>query len=250
MEHRREGVGRVDAAAAMLTVSTWLWGDKFSSDDVKKLAGAVKRNLKQPHRFVCITNNYPLGLNCEVWPLPNESLTHVRGCFARLRMFDADWQVTHGIGSGERIALIDLDTVVTGPIDRLFDRPESFVIMQKGNASNPCPFNGALQMLRAGAHPEVWSDFSVEAASRVPFFEFPDDQGWLWHKLPGAAGWKCGVESGVFVFHKPGWPGWKSTKDSTPNDDLPKGARLVTFSGWRNPKRFSHLDWVKQNWAA
>lgn len=232
----------------MLTVSTWLWGQKFGHDDVAKLFAGVRRNLKQPARFIAVSEWELYIDDVECVPIRDIGLTKIKGCFARLRMFDPRWQQDYKIE--DRLALIDLDTVITGPLDPLFDRPESFVIMQGGNASNPCPLNGALQMLRAGAHPEVWSDFSVNAASNVPFFEFPDDQGWLWHKLPAAAGWKCGAESGVFVFHKPGWPGWKSTRDSTPNDNLPKGARLVTFSGWRNPKRFEHLDWVKKNWTA
>lgn len=232
----------------MLTICTWLWGDKFGPDDVAKLFAGIRRNLRQSARFIVVADkNLEIkGVECIPIPIGDLSLTKIKGCFSRLRMFDQQWQHEHKIEG--RLVDIDLDTVITGPLDLLFDRPEPFVIMQGGNASNPCPYNGALMMLRAGAHPEVWQDFSVEVAGKVPFFEFPDDQGWLWHKVPNAAGWKCGVESGVFVFHKPGWPGWKNRKNATPNDELPQGARLVTFSGWRNPKRFEDLGWVKENW--
>jgi hypothetical protein len=136
---------------------------------------------------------------------------------------------------------IDLDTVITGPLDGLFDRPENFIILQGANASNPCPFNGSLMMLRAGARPDVWRDFSLKAAGSVPFFEFPDDQGWLWHKIPDAAGWKAGSESGVYAFQKPGWP-----KD----DRLPADAKIVAFPGWRDPSKFANEPWVRQHWAA
>jgi hypothetical protein len=232
----------------VLTISTWKWGDKFSVGDVAKLAAGVARNLRQPHRFICLTDDDLSGIGIETARIKDPGLTKQQGCFARLRMFDDVWQRDIGVQAGERIACIDLDTVITGELDPLFDRPEPFVIMQGGNASNPCPFNGALQMLRGGAHQEVWYEFTLERARAVPFYEFPDDQGWLWHKIPKAAGWKCGVESGVFVFHKPGWPGWTNRKHSTLNDTLPNGARLVTFSGWRNPRRFKHLGWIKENW--
>jgi hypothetical protein len=237
-------------AAAVVIIVTYLWGSKFNVADVDKLAAGVKRNLTQPHRFVVITDRNPRDMAHESWSIPEADipLTEIKGCYARLRLFDPVWQAAHGIAQGQRIALIDLDTVITGPLDPIFDRPEPFVIMQGGNSHNPCNFNGALQMLRAGAHPDVWGDFNLEAASRVPFYEFPDDQGWIWAKLPDAAGWKCGVESGVFVYHKPGWPGWDDIRNSTRKDRLPAGARLVTFSGWRNPQRFEHLDWVKSNW--
>ncbi len=245
----------------MLIVSTWLWGNKFNIDDVAKLRAGVKRNLKQPHRFVLVTDDlYRKGLkdpklfgdaagsrlDIEVVPIIRDMhLTKIRGCFARLRMFDPEWQWASSFD--DKFVCIDLDTVITGPLDPLFDRPEPFVIMQGGNSSNPCPYNGALMMLRPGAYPEVWSDFNLEKMGEIPFYEFPDDQGWLWHKVPNAAGWKCGRGSGVFVFHKPGWPGW-STKDGVSGDPLPDGARLVTFSGWRTPKRFENLVWVRNNW--
>lgn len=241
----------------MLTVLTWWWGNKFDIADVNKLAAGVARNLKQPYRFACIHDkgfpDFSEAVHCS-WPILDPELTKIKGCYARLRMFDPAWQRMYpcntdiyGNEIADRIVCIDLDTVITGALDPLFDRPEPFVILQRGNAANPCLNNGALMMLRPGAHPEVWSDFSVEAASKVPFFEFSDDQGWLWAKLPHSAGWNCGPESGAYVCLKPGWPGWSPDLCSM-KTDLPKGARLVTFSGWRSPEKFKHLEWVAKNW--
>lgn len=163
----------------------------------------------------------------------------VDGCFCRLRIFDREWQVARGIKPGDRLVNMDLDTVITGPLDPLFNRAETFMILQGANAANPCPFNGSLMMLRAGAHPEVWSDFSLEKARQIPFYEFPDDQGWLHHKLPKAPGWKVGAQSGVYAFQKPGWP---------KGEALPSDARMVVFPGWRSPEKFKHLQWIKDNW--
>lgn len=212
----------------MLTICTWLWGDKYSQDDVRKLRAGVERNLNQEHRFlVC----FPTHGDVE--------LTKIPGCFARLRMFDAGWQSAYT--DAERFVCIDLDVVITGPLDPLFNRAENFCILQGANAANPCPYNGSLWMLRAGYRPDVWSDFSIEAAGKVPFYEFPDDQGWLHHKLPNAAGWNVGSQSGVYAFQKPAWPR---------GDDLPADARMVVFPGWRSPEKFKHLPWVQENWAA
>jgi hypothetical protein len=64
---------------------------------------------------------------------------------------------------------------VTGPLDPLFDRKDDFTILQGINTTNPCPYNGSIWMLKAGARPEVWSEFSLEnyaaaagAVSRLP----------------------------------------------------------------------------------
>lgn len=213
----------------MLHVVTWHWGTKYPIEDVLKLQRGIARNLDQPYRFFVVRPSKE-----------DEHLTKSPGCFCRLRMFDPVWQKSMGVVEGDRIVCVDLDSVVTGWLDPLFTRAENFVILHGANASNPCKFNGSIFMLRAGAHPEVWSDFSIDKAGAIPFYEFPDDQGWLHHKLPHAAGWNAGDQSGVYAFKKPGWP---------KGDGLPKGARLVVFPGHRSPEKFKHLPWIKENWV-
>lgn len=212
----------------MLHICTWHWGKKYGPSYVEKLAAGVGRNLHQDYRFCVFTP-------CEA----DDYLTKIKGCFARLRMFDPEWQKLNGIKPNDRMVCVDLDVVVTGELDALFCRPEQFLILQGANAANPCPYNGSLWMLRAGYRPDVWSDFSLGAAHNIPFYEFPDDQGWLAHKLPGEPGWEAGSRSGVYAFKKPGWPD---------GDDLPKDARIVVFPGWRDPARFKHLPWIKKHW--
>jgi len=214
----------------MLTICTWLWGEKYGREYVDRLFAGVKRHLNQPCRFLLARPDLD-G--------PDAELIKAPGCFVRLRMFDPAWQKSMGVK--DRLACLDLDAIITGPLDTLFDRPEPFLILQGANAANPCPYNGSLMMLRAGAHPEAWSDFTLAAAGHVPFYEFPDDQGWLAHKIPNAAGWNAGRESGVYAFEKPGWPPGKGNA-------LPWGARMVCFPGWRDPSKFAHLDWVQEHW--
>lgn len=209
-----------------MAIVTWRWGKKYPGLYVDTLKAALKRHIKQEFTFAVFAPE-----------AEDEYLTKIPGCFCRLRMFDPDWQEKHGLTG--RIVSLDLDLVVTGPLDDLFDRPENFVILQGANYSNPCPYNGSVFMLRAGARPDVWKDFSLKRASEIPHFEFPDDQGWFAHKIPNAAGWKAGPESGIYAFQKPGWP---------KGDDLPKDAKIVAFPGWRDPSKFTHLDWVRNNW--
>jgi hypothetical protein len=213
-----------------LIIGTWVWGSKYPKSYIEKLAAGVARHLKQPYAFSVFR---PLE--------EDEHLTRIPGCFARLRMFDPAWQKLHGIRPGDRLVCMDLDMVVTGSLDELFDRPANFTILQGVNAANPCPMNGSLWMLRAGYRPDVWSDFSIEAASKVPHFTFPDDQAWFAYKMPDApdaGAW--GPREGVYGFHKPGWPR---------GDGLPSGARCVAFFGHRDPSQFTHLEWVRENWC-
>ncbi len=218
---------------------SWLWGEKYGIDYVRRLADGLERHVTQPYRTILVTDQkIEPGLFDQVTPIPNPELLEHKGCLVRLRMFDPTWQVLHGISYGHRLVCIDLDVVITGELDPLFARLEPFIILGGANAANPCPFNGSLMMLRGGAHPEVWSDFSVEAVSALPCHEFPDDQGWIAHKIPNAATWQVG-EGGLYAFCKNGWP---------KGPLLPDDARLVVFPGWRDPSRFLHLPWIAERW--
>ncbi|RWB85922.1 MAG: hypothetical protein EOQ52_20445 [Mesorhizobium sp.] len=209
-----------------LIISTWVWGSKYGPEYVEKLAAGVARNLSTPHEFRVFT------------PTPeDEYLTREKGCFARLRAFDPEWQAAQGIQPGDRIVSMDLDLIVTGPLDDLFNRPEPFSILQGVNSANPCPFNGSLWMLEADYRPDVWGEFSLELAAKVPFYDFPDDQAWLADMLPDAGAF--GPEDGVYAFQKRGWP---------KGEALPRNARIVAFPGWRDPSQYTRLDWVAEHW--
>jgi hypothetical protein len=164
-------------------------------------------------------------------------LTKIPGCFARLRMFDRQWQRARGLDGP--VVCLDLDLVATGPLDDLFAGDEPFKILGGANAANPCPFNGSVLMFQAGYRRDIWEDFSLAAAAKIPKYEFADDQGWYWHKVPDAATWPAGVLSGIYAFRKPGWPG---------GDGLPKGAKIVCFPGSRDPEKFVDMPWVRQHW--
>ncbi|WLA80292.1 hypothetical protein [Bradyrhizobium elkanii] len=222
-----------------LVVTTWLWGNAYSELDVEKLYRGVKRNLTQPFRFICFTDaDRKFSEEIEQFPIKDLELTKIKGCFARLRLFDPEWQAELGIQEETKILNLDLDLIVTGSISELFDKPDYFTILQGVNSANPCPYNGSVWLLRAGYKKHVWTSFSVDAAAEAPFYEFPDDQGWFWWTMPDAGAFRAG--DGVYAFQKVGWPKGLA---------LPSNARIVGFPGWRSPSKFTHLSWVQQHWV-
>jgi hypothetical protein len=197
--------------------------------------------LKQPFRFVLMTEadrQIALPAGVERYPIKDMHLTKIRGCFARLRMFDRFWQEAYKID--DRIVNLDLDVVITGPLDDVFDRKEPIVLLHGANAANPCPYNNSVFMFQAGAHQELWDEFTLAAVAYIEKYEFPDDQGWFWHKLKDPAVWRVGSHSGIYAFHKPGWPSGEA---------LPSDAKMVVFPGHRDPSQFTHLPWVRREWA-
>lgn len=227
-----------------LAVVTWIWGDKYDSTDVAKLVAGVRRNLRQHHRFIVFTDKKLDGIPKDVEQIEikdqNSSMMD-RSCFCRLRIFDRALQRQYNLN--DRIACVDLDAIVVAQIDDLFNNNEDFMILKGANSSNPNPFNCSVMMLKAGKHHEVWDDFTVEKARSVPYYEFPDDQGWIWHKLPKANGWKVGLYSGIYAFQKPGWP------YITLRDSLPSNAKIITFVGSKKPHQYvGRLNWLNDHW--
>jgi hypothetical protein len=224
----------------MINIITWMRGTKYPDIYVERLYQGVKRNLNQPFRFLLITDREPdLGVSepIEQHPLPNPELTRIKGCFARLRMFDPVWQ--QGCKLAGKCVCLDLDLIVTGSLDSVFDWFESLVLLGGANAANPCPFNCSVMMFTTYTHADLWEEFSIDVLPKVPRYEFPDDQGWIWFKKPQAATWQAGEKSGVYAFKKPGWPS---------GDALPSDARIVAFPGHRDPKDFAHLPWIREHW--
>lgn len=207
-------------------VATWCWGSKYGPEYLQRLFAGVSRNLSGDFKPFVFS------------PAPeDEHLTQIPGCFARLRMFDPEWQAKAELQYGDRVLVLDLDLIITGPLDHLFEGDDPFKILQGVNSANPCPYNGSVWRFDVGYRPDVWTDFSLEAAKAVPYYEFPDDQAWFAHKLPDAGAF--GPETGVYAMHKPGWPRGEA---------LPRNACIVAFPGWRDPSGYTHLDWVQRHW--
>lgn len=206
-----------------------------------RLRAALSRNIAQPFRFVLVTDN-PDAQADIVSPIvdADQECLQKRGCLARMRMFAPEWQQSIGAARGDRIVNIDVDAVVIGNLDALFNRTDEFTIMQGFNQTNRCPFNGSLWMFQSGERRDVYEDFSFEAYAerKVPFHAFPDDQGWLHHKFPKAKAYT--PRDGVYAFKKIGW-------GEAGRRGLPSNARLVAFPG-RDPGDYPELDWIKRNW--
>jgi hypothetical protein len=226
----------------VLAIITWLWGNKYSPEYVWRLHRGVARNLKQPFRFLLMTErerglDVPAGI--ERHAIKDPAFCKIPGCFARLRMFNPGWQQARELDGP--VVCLDLDIVITGSLDALFAHDDPFVVLHGANSSNPCPYNCSVFMFQPGAYPELWSDFSIPASYKIPFHEFPDDQGWIHHKVPRAAAWHVGPPSGIYAFRKPMWP---------QGDELPADARIVCFPGKRDPAAFvRQLAWIRQHWV-
>jgi hypothetical protein len=246
----------------IVSAAAWRWGNKYPVNYVNILFHSIRRNLspKTQLQFICISDD-DRGLDPAIDWLPIqllpppaiEAIAVMDGCYARLVVFDPDFPNilnSAGIEPPKRLTVFDLDAVVCGPMDALFMRQEPFIIAQ-GIHYLHTKFNGSLIQLKLGYRPDVWTDFSVEAARPFTYHQSPEgdlvyqstDQSWLFHKFGGRAAQFTPRGSGVYGYGKPGWPQGGTA--------LPANARIVFFPGQRDPKDpvlQEKLPWIKEHW--
>lgn len=189
----------------MITVVSWLWSQpggrvRYKPEHVWIWADMVSRNLAMKHRLVCVTTETDLPPSVERIDPPGEfeEVNPTWGpskpnCFRRLVMFRRD----AGKMFGRRFVSMDLDCVVGGPLDPLFDRPEDLVLFKGTSESRP--YNGSLMLMTAGCRPQVYEDFDQAGADASGALFHGSDQAWLAHKLGwGEATWD--EDDGVWHF--------------------------------------------------
>jgi hypothetical protein len=189
----------------LITVVSWLWKQPqgrttYTAEHVWIWADMVSRNLSMKHRLACVTSETDLPPNVERIDPPGEFEDvqpkwgpHKPNCFRRLSMFRRDAAKTFG----RRFVSMDLDCVIGGQLDPLFNRPEDLVLF-KGTAPER-PYNGSMMLLSAGCRPEVYEDFDQAGADVSGEAFHGSDQAWLAHKLgPNEAVWT--VADGVYFW--------------------------------------------------
>ncbi|MGH7023086.1 MAG: hypothetical protein ACREEB_05775 [Caulobacteraceae bacterium] len=216
----------------------------FNASHVNVLARMIRRNFAHPHRFVCYTDE-PGGVDPdvvdvrEIWTDHAELANYPRvspAGFRRLKMFSRDAEEW----LGERVVMMDLDTVITGDLTPIVDRPEPFVA-NKG-AIPTMAYNSGLIMFTTGARPQLWEEFDpVESLAFIRSHDLPHtDDGWMCAKLgPDEA--KFGPDNGVYSFRN---------DLLKKRDTLPENAAIVTFEGWDNPDGpvAQQFEWVRRNY--
>jgi hypothetical protein len=235
----------------VLTVCCFKWKpqkpgyrSQFAAEHVRVLRNMVARHYKQPHRFVCITDDAKGLDDIETIPLwsdhANVPSPHGGGnpsCYRRLKLFDP---AIEGV-LGKRIVSIDLDTVIVNDLSPLWDRPEDFVIWG-GETDKRSWYNGSMWMLTAGSRSKVWTTFhphdSPRAALRAG--RFGSDQGWISHVLgKGEATWT----------QADGCYSWR-VHLAPKGGQLPENARVIFFHGKNDPWHYDcmQVDWIREHW--
>ena len=102
------------------------WGTLYPAEYVNVLYSACRKYIHGEFRFVCLTNEAEgIAAGVEVFPIPDIGLDewhYYNGAWPKLGVFLSDLYGLRG-----RALFIDLDTVLLGDLDPLFEQPGPLV---------------------------------------------------------------------------------------------------------------------------
>jgi hypothetical protein len=206
-------------------------GTKYGIDYVYRLHGMVKRHLRTPHRFVCLTDrpqDLP-GIECI-----DVSSYGLPGWFAKMILFEPEWR------AGERVLYFDLDTVICGDLTALAGLEVEFGICAnftklKG-LRTVCSYGSCVMTIAPDRLCEVWEQFWDEPQGWIDAAGPHGDQ-WIIEKLaPAATLLQDACPGGFFLGYR----------DLT--DRKPPGCSLVIFAGRSKPHTCNE-EWIVTEWT-
>lgn len=237
-----------------LHVVTWLWkqkgyhkGAEFTPFHVDVLRRQVARNLTTPHDFTCFTDSDPALFTTDVIVRPLPKLPRLAtwvprispgrpNCYVRLWLTGPEAEQLFGTDS--RVVTLDLDLVVTGELDSLYNRDEDFVIVRDWMHKLD-GYNGSMWMVRQGSARmrSLWDQITSKTGgpTKRPYTGRGSDQAVLGALLPGAPTWT--KADGVYSYKFDGLQRARS---------LPSGARVVIFHGRPSPwAEAAKVGWIE-----
>ena len=231
------------------------WGTLYGPEYVNRLQAGVALHLARKHRFICFTDDANgLAPAVEALPLPTLDLpagsTDTR--WRKLAMFRPDLAGLHGTA-----LFLDLDLVIVGALDALFDLPGDVLIIRDDDLFRTKPLrrlnperdrfkhsvgNSSVFRYRIGAHADVLERYLNDPAAAGARYE--NEQEYLSGEL---------IAQGRLQY----WPhGWcvsfkndcvpRHVRSFVADPALPAGARIVVFAG--NPKMSEVLAGVGGRW--
>lgn len=153
----------------MLTVAcVWVNGHvPFGVEYVEKLQHMVQRWVHRPFRFVCFTDRpwlLPDGMDRVVIPSPGK----LKGWWSKVELFNPAHELTG------RVLYLDLDTLIVGSLDDIFDFPATFALAPHAGTFNGKDglqvvkrFNSSVMVWDAGTQDHVFGNWTPNTAKRL-----------------------------------------------------------------------------------
>ncbi len=242
----------------MQTIVCMKWGNRYPASYVNTLWSMIRRNTARPTQLVCYTDDAE-GVDPAVktHPLPEISLPE-RVRWKPWRKISL-WRPELPGLSGDAL-FVDLDVVITGPLDDFFDfAPEaSFCVIENWTQLGSGIGNTSVYRFRVGAHPYLFH--RLEAEPEAVLRSHRNSQTYISRSIREKTFWPAPWCVSFKHTLMPRWP-----LNFLCATKLPATAKVVCFTGkpdpdeardgrWEAPwwkKTYKHVrptPWIGEHW--
>ncbi|MEL6790409.1 MAG: hypothetical protein AAFO78_07515 [Pseudomonadota bacterium] len=235
------------------------WGTRYGPAFANRLYLAVRRQMKSPFRFLCFTDDTTGLLNeIECHPLPPITLPPdiAETPWRKLSLWQSPLA---GICDGDLLVL-DLDLVITGPMDDFFTyAPGQFCVIENWSQPGKAIGNTSVFRMPIGQHTDIFEQFNADPETVRRHFRI--EQQYISTRLPDQKFWPA---SWCLSFKHSILPRFPLNWVKTPS--LPPDARIIAFTGHPDPdeardghwpapwykKIYKHLRptaWINDHWT-
>ncbi len=228
------------------------WGTKYGPEYVNTLYSMVKRHMKRPFRFVCLTdNNDGLAEGIESFPIPKLDIPDgpERG-WDKLVTFSSPLYDLQG-----QALFLDLDVVIVDDIDCFFDHEAEFPIINDW-VKKDVTGNSSVYRFTVNQHADILDNFRQNHAAIRK--QVRNEQEYLSQYVHDQGKLSYWPESWCKSFkynciHK-GLKAWFKAPEK------PQGAKIIIFHGNPNPpdavvgrsgkwyRKVLPTPWVAEHW--
>ncbi len=216
----------------MQTIVCMKWGTRYPADFVNRLYSMVMRNTVRQTRFICFTED-PTGLSDGIItaPLPDINIPERVAWtpWRKLSLWRADLgkDVPGGI-EGDALFL-DLDMVITGPLDDFFDfAPGAYCVIENFTQRGKGIGNTSLFRFPVGPHAHIFDVFNADPESVLAKYRI--EQQYISGEIEGQRFWP---DLWCASFKHDLMPRWPLNFVQVPA--LPSETRVVAFTGKPDP---------------
>ena len=227
------------------------WGEKYDREYVYKLYRMVRRHCTHDFRFICLTDD-PEGLEApiEAFAIPAvpEVLEKRVSPWRKLGLFSPELSFIEGT-----VLFLDLDVVIVGNIDGLFDFEGDFCIIENWTQRGKGIGNSSVFRFERGRYDFIYDEAWKEGGSLIK--RFRTDQAFVSHLVKDMNFWPSHWCRSFKEELRPVFP---LNFFSAPK--LPDDAKIIVFHGFPDPpdamgrgplhpKKFFHPSpWIGEHW--
>lgn len=240
------------------TVVCMKWGRRYGPEFVDRLYSAARRNMAGDLRFICFTDDAS-GVRAEVEcrPLPEITIPE-RVAWTPWRKLSL-WRAPLADISGGDVLALDLDLLITGPLDDFFRyRPGEYCVIENWTQKGEGIGNTSCFRIPVGRYREIFDRFDADPEAVLRTWRI--EQQYISALIPQQVFWPA---EWCLSFKHSLVPPFPLNWIKPPS--LPGDARIVAFTGqpdqdaaaegrWPAPihKRFyKHVrpsPWINDHW--